>query len=85
MTDSTTAIVPSGHNEPAAPLRDGEVLASCTKCAAEFLYDPKNHRCEGEWEAMCADAGVPSMFDPHAGMSWVEEQMTKQNSPRSQR
>jgi hypothetical protein len=52
-------------------------LNTCAKCGAEFYYDPKSHKCKGQWESECAAAGVA----PVARLpltSWVEECMTKQ-------
>lgn len=60
----------------------GETATTCSNCGQTYFYDPKNHRCPGEWEQIEEDAGVAPMVDPYAGMSWVEEQMAKQYGPK---
>ena len=55
-----------------------ETSTTCLKCGQTYYYDPKNHRCPGEWEAI---AGPPPE-DPYAGMTWTEEQMAKQYGDR---
>ena len=44
----------------------------CERCDASFFYDPKHHRCEGEWEAIATP--LPKV-EPK---SWVDECMERQ-------
>lgn len=50
-----------------------EILSRCEECGATFYYSPRYHKC--------ADDGPP-LANPYAGMSWVEECMTKQREER---
>lgn len=54
----------------------------CEQCGQEYMYDPKHHKCPGQWEAELEAAGVPPLANPYADMSWVEEQMSKQYGAR---
>ena len=54
----------------------------CGGCGQFYEYDPKYHRCPGEWEALLEAAGAAPLADPYAGMTWVEEQMAKQYEDR---
>ena len=47
-------------------------MNTCERCGAEYLYDPKFHRCADEWETM-----VPPL-PPVSLTTWVEECMAKQ-------
>lgn len=56
-----------------------EILHIC-QCGAQFYYDPKHHKCPGQWEAELAAAGAaPTLSNPHGEMTWVEEQIAKQS------
>jgi hypothetical protein len=46
----------------------------CMLCTQEFFYDPKHHRCPGEWEA------IAGKLEPLPQTTWVEECMEKQRS-----
>jgi hypothetical protein len=50
-------------------------MSTCARCSQSFYYDPKHHRCPGDWEATV----TPLPAGPYAGMSWVEECMAKQH------
>lgn len=52
-------------------------MTTCDRCGQIFSYDPRYHRCPGEWEAM-----VEPLANPYEGMTWVEEQMAKQKEER---
>lgn len=54
----------------------------CDRCRLDFEYEPEVHRCPGEWETICAEAGVPPLANPYAGMTWVEECIAKQRGRR---
>lgn len=47
----------------------------CDDCGAKFYYEPRHHRCPGEWEQLTGP-----ISNPYAGLSWVEEQMRKQGT-----
>lgn len=47
-------------------------LHTCEHCMAVFYYDPRNHRCEGEWEAMAG-----RLDNSHANESWADECVRK--------
>lgn len=51
-------------------------MTVCDTCGTHYMYDPRNHRCPGEWAAMCAEAGLAPMDRPTT--TWVDECMAKQ-------
>jgi hypothetical protein len=53
-------------------------MTTCDRCGQSYFYDPRVHRCPGEWEAMCAEAGVTPLGEIEL-TTWVEECMAKQN------
>lgn len=60
------------------PVLRVRAVNTCPKCGAEFEYEPKYHRCPGEWEAMVGK--LPE--DPYAGMTWAEECLAKVRGKR---
>jgi len=47
----------------------------CPKCHQDYLYDPKHHRCPGEWEAMVGALPEPEL------LPWDEECVRKVMEP----
>ncbi len=46
-------------------------MNQCEKCKAEFYYDPKNHRCKGDWEAIAGETPKVELT------TWAEECVNK--------